>query len=97
MEQKKLKSSAEEKLTTEERHAFNEISYQIGDGRPHPIEHTKGAAVPKDRIPEFMSSFVKKGRYIFDGKCYTITGTGKGEFQKHKNSLERAAPGRLIY
>ena len=87
------------KLTAEEKHAFKEISYSIGDGKSHKLEDIKGAAVAKHMIQEYMTLFTltKPPLYTFDGTYYVITKLGKHEFKKMRDSLEKVAPGRLVY
>jgi hypothetical protein len=87
------------KLSVEVRDAFKEISYSIGDGKPHKLEDIKGVPIPKDKIPELMLIFTTTDPplYIFDGTYYTITRIGTHEFKKMRDSLEKVAPGRLVY
>ena len=86
-------------LTANAKHAFKEISYSIGDGKPHMLEDIKGVPVPKDKIPEYMLIFITTSPplYTFDGTRYTITKRGMYEFKKMRDSLEKVAPGRLAY
>lgn len=82
-----------ESLTAEEKRAFNEISYAIGDKRAHPIEHIRGVAVPKHLIPVYMTIFVEKGYYKFDGKKYTLTKNAEEDFEQKRNSdFRKTAP-----
>jgi hypothetical protein len=87
------------KLDDDAKHAFKEISYSIGDGRPHKLEDIGGVAVPKNKILEYMLLFTQTDPplYTFDGSCYIITKLGMYEFKKMRNSLEKVASGRLVY
>lgn len=82
-------------LSAEERRAFSEISYAIGDGRPHTLEDIRGVAVPKQKIPEYMSLFVRLNLFRTDGKFYTIAGTGKSLFIHKRDSDCRNAGPRI--
>ena len=86
-------------LTAEEKHAFKEISYSIGDGKPHKLEDIKGAAVPKDKIQKYLLLFTQTNPplYSFNGTCFVITKPGVHEFKKMRDSLEKVASGRLVY
>jgi len=86
-------------LTPEEKHAFKEISYSVGDGKPHELEDIKGIAIPKNKIQEYMLLFTqtKPPLYSFNGTYYVITKPGMQEFKKMRDSLERVAAGRLVY
>jgi len=87
------------KLSAEVKYAFKEISYSIGDGKPHKLEDIIGVPIPKDKIPEFMLIFttIDPPLYTFDGTHYIITKLGTHEFKKMRDSLEKVASGRLIY
>jgi intein/homing endonuclease len=78
-----------EPLTAEEKRAFEEISYAIGNRKAHPIEDIKGVAVPKHLIPAYMAIFVKKGYYDFDGKKYTLAKSGENDFRQKRDSDSR--------
>jgi hypothetical protein len=73
-------------LSAEEKRAFEEISYAIGDGRPHTLEDIKGVAVPKHLISIYMEILVKKGYYDFDGKKYTLAKDGETDFKQKRDS-----------
>lgn len=73
-------------LTAEEKRAFEEISYAIGDRRPHTLEDIKGVAVPRDKIQEYMNIFVEKGYYSFDGKKYALIGEGNIKFKEKRDA-----------
>ena len=72
-------------LSVDERRILTEISYQIGDGKAHSIKDTRGAAVSKHLISEYMRRFVQEKYYTQDGKKFTITKLGKFEFEKQRN------------
>jgi hypothetical protein len=85
-------------MSAEERKAFENISWSIGKGGAHPLEDIKGTGVAKDKIVDYMSKFVEKGLYVFDGENYTITGTGKDAFREIQDlDVKRSALGRLVY
>jgi len=87
-----------EPLNAEERRAFNEISYAIGDGKAHPIEHIRGVAIPKHLILVYMAIFVKKGYYDLDEKKYTLASDGETDFkQKRDSDFRKTGPKICAY
>ena len=86
------------KLTAGEKRAFGEITWPICDKKPHPLKDIKGVAVAKDKIPNYMSLFVRAGLFIFDGENYTITEEGERLFKKTSDlASKKTAAGRIIY
>ena len=84
-------------MSVEEKRIFRDISYAIGDGKPHSLEDIKGAGIRKEDKEKYMSLFVEMGYYILEGDKYTIIQTGKDKFKKIKDPSERVAEGRLVY
>lgn len=85
-------------LSADEKRVFEEISYAIGDGNPHAIEDIRGVAVPKQKIPEYMSLFVQLNLFNTDGKLYTITRAGKSIFgQKRDYDFRSTGPKKRAY
>ncbi len=83
-------------LSKEEKRVFEEISWAIGNGKPHPLEHIVGVPVKKDERKKYMSLFVGMDLYRLNGENYTITNKGGEIFRRMKDAASRrAALGRL--
>lgn len=88
-------------MSIEQNRAFEEITRGFGKLKEeHGLEDIKGAAVPKNKIPDYISLFVEKGYYTYneDTRKYKITPTGERLFEQLRRQTERRAHrGRLIY